>query len=401
MRRVACLVVMFCCVAMSVAAQKITHVDTLDNNSYAPIDYTAIMRELERASRPTAWQRFTDFFGRKGEPQTDKNFNLSGNVGVGYSQETSAMFVATGTAQYLLRDDAPQSFTSLSGMVSVNGFYRVQLAGALAFSEKDNLEYNIGGGEMPIRFWGLGYDVADNATRSKYTQGSISGDVSYIRHITRGLAVGAGVEAIYLKAYDIEPLAEEYLLMAGASERELFTTGVSLMAEYDSKSYEDNIVRGYYAKVSGSFYPQALGNQAKNMWHAEATFDYYQPLWRGAVAAFDIYAQLWSQDAPWLLWSKIGGDNRMRGYYYGRYIDRDMATAQIELRQTIYGPISGVVWGGAGTIFSSFKHFDIEQLLPNYGLGLRVAAGDKTSLRIDYGFGRHSNGLVVSVNEAF
>ncbi|MBQ5358816.1 MAG: hypothetical protein IIU61_05175, partial [Alistipes sp.] len=71
------------------------------------------------------------------------------------------------------------------------------------------------------------------------------------------------------------------------------------------------------------------------------------------------------------------------------------------LRQTIYGPISGVVWGGAGTIFSSFKHFDIEQLLPNYGLGLRVAAGEKASLRIDYGFGRHSNGLVVSVNEAF
>jgi hypothetical protein len=137
------------------------------------------------------------------------------------------------------------------------------------------------------------------------------------------------------------------------------------------------------------------------MWHAEATFDYYQPLWRGTVAAFDIYAQLWSQDTPWLLWSKIGGDNRMRGYYYGRYIDRNMATAQIELRQTIYGPISGVVWGGAGTIFSSFKHFDIEQLLPNYGLGLRVAAGEKASLRIDYGFGRHSNGLVVSVNEAF
>jgi hypothetical protein len=30
-----------------------------------------------------------------------------------------------------------------------------------------------------------------------------------------------------------------------------------------------------------------------------------------------------------------------------------------------------------------------------------VAAGEKASLRIDYGFGRHSNGLVVSVNEAF
>lgn len=401
MRRVACLVVMFCCVAMSVAAQKITHVDTLDYSSYTPIDYAAVMRELERASRPTAWQRITNLFGRKSEQSTDKNFNLNGNVGIGYSQETNVMFVATGTAQYLLRDNAPQSFTSLSGMVSINGFYRLLLSGALSFSAQDKLEYNIGGGEMPIHFWGLGYLTADNATRSKYSQGSASGDISYIRRLTKGLSVGAGVEATYLKAYDIEPLAEEYLLMAGATQRELFSAGVSLMAEYDGKSYEDNIVRGYYAKLLGTFYPQALGNQSNDMWRAEATFDYYQPLWRGAVAAFDIYAQLWSQNTPWLLWSKVGGDSRMRGYYYGRYIDRDMATAQLELRQTIYGPISGVVWGGVGTIFSSFKHFDIEQLLPNYGLGLRVAAGGRTSLRIDYGFGRHSNGLVVSVNEAF
>lgn len=401
MRRRACLVVVFCCVVMSVAAQRVTHVDTLDYNSYAPIDYAAIMRELERASRPTAWQRFTNLFGRSSEPQADKNFNLSGNVGVGYSQETSAMFVATGTAQYLLRDDLPQSFTSLSGMVSVNGFYRLQVAGALLFSEKDRLEYNIGGGEMPIRFWGLGYDVADNATRSKYTMGSVSGDVSYIRHITRGLAVGAGVEATYLNAYDIEPLAEEYLLMAGASERKLFTAGLSLMAEYNGKSYDGNILRGYYAKLSGTFYPQALGNHTNNMWHAEATFDYYQPLWRGAVAAFDIHAQLWSQDTPWLLWSKIGGENRMRGYYYGRYIDRNMITAQVELRQQIYGPISGVVWGGAGSLFTSFNQIDIKEVLPNYGVGVRFAAGGGISLRVDYGFGRHSNGLVIHVNEAF
>ena len=401
MRRRACLVVVFCCVVMSVAAQRVTHVDTLDYNSYAPIDYAAIMRELERASRPTAWQRFTNLFGRSSEPQADKNFNLSGNVGVGYSQETSAMFVATGTAQYLLRDDLPQSFTSLSGMVSVNGFYRLQVAGALLFSEKDRLEYNIGGGEMPIRFWGLGYDVADNATRSKYTMGSVSGDVSYIRHITRGLAVGAGVEATYLNAYDIEPLAEEYLLMEGASERKLFTAGLSLMAEYNGKSYDGNILRGYYAKLSGTFYPQALGNHTNNMWHAEATFDYYQPLWRGAVAAFDIYAQLWSQDTPWLLWSKIGGENRMRGYYYGRYIDRNMITAQVELRQQIYGPISGVVWGGAGSLFTSFNQIDIKEVLPNYGVGVRFAAGGGISLRVDYGFGRHSNGLVIHVNEAF
>jgi outer membrane translocation and assembly module TamA len=119
------------------------------------------------------------------------------------------------------------------------------------------------------------------------------------------------------------------------------------------------------------------------------------------MAAVDIYADLRSSHTPWLLWAKVGGENRMRGYYYGRYIDRNMITAQVELRQQIYGPISGVVWGGAGSLFTSFNQIEIKEVLPNYGVGVRFAAGGGMSLRVDYGFGRHSNGLVIHVNEAF
>lgn len=141
--------------------------------------------------------------------------------------------------------------------------------------------------------------------------------------------------------------------------------------------------------------------RTRQIWHIEAVANYYQPLWSGAVAALDLYADMWSWNTPWLFWAKVGGENRMRGYYYGRYTDRKMATAQLELRQRIYGPIGCVVWGGVGSVFSSHKLFDVDSLLPNYGVGVRFAAGGRTSLRIDYGFGRHSNGLVINVNEAF
>ena len=119
------------------------------------------------------------------------------------------------------------------------------------------------------------------------------------------------------------------------------------------------------------------------------------------MIALDLYADMWSWNTPWLFWAKMGGENRMRGYYYGRYTDRKMATAQLELRQTIFGPISGVVWGGAGSVFASHRLIDLKRLLPNYGVGIRVGALGTTSLRIDYGFGRHSSGLVININEAF
>ena len=56
---------------------------------------------------------------------------------------------------------------------------------------------------------------------------------------------------------------------------------------------------------------------------------------------------------------------------------------------------------GAAPQRSSFKSFDFNDILPNYGVGIRVALGDGTSLRIDYGFGRRSNELIININEAF
>ena len=78
-----------------------------------------------------------------------------------------------------------------------------------------------------------------------------------------------------------------------------------------------------------------------------------------------------------------------------------MLSAQVELRQKIYGPLSCSVWGGAASLFSSHKLFDFSELLPNGGLGLRLDLGKSSRLRIDYGFGRKSNEFIISINEAF
>ncbi len=401
MKRFTLMVLMFCYAAMDVVAQGVAHRDTIDYSSYSAIDYVALARELERASRPTLWQRMGDFIAGKHKDEADDNFKLNGSIGVGYTQETNAMFVGSVVAQYRLQDELPNSYTSLTGMFSINGSYRLRAIGNLNISARERIDYNLGGGEMPVRFWGLGYDVADYAQRSEYQRGGFDAQVSYVRNIVGGFSAGIGIDYTYIGVHDMEPLAKEYLSLAGVSEESVSVLGVNLMAEYDAKRYSESVVGGYYLKLEGSFYPELLSNQSANLWRVAVTANYYQRLWSGAVAAIDLYADMNATKTPWLMWSKIGGENRMRGYYYGRYIDRNMMTAQVELRQRIYGPISGVVWGGAGSIFSSYKQFDFDELLPNYGVGVRVFSGERTSLRIDYGFGRHSNGLVINVNEAF
>jgi Hemolysin activation/secretion protein len=97
----------------------------------------------------------------------------------------------------------------------------------------------------------------------------------------------------------------------------------------------------------------------------------------------------------------MGGTQRMRGYYEGRYTDNDMITFQVELRQRIWRRIGGVVWGGAGNVFNGIHRFDWSETLPNYGLGLRWELKKRVNVRFDYGFGKKTNGFLLSINEAF
>lgn len=94
-------------------------------------------------------------------------------------------------------------------------------------------------------------------------------------------------------------------------------------------------------------------------------------VWKGGLIATDLYAEFNSEGTPWPMLARMGGSQRMRGYYQGRYTDNDMITFQVELRQRIWRRIGCTVWGGAGNVFESLDRFDWSETLPNYGVGLR------------------------------
>ena len=56
-------------------------------------------------------------------------------------------------------------------------------------------------------------------------------------------------------------------------------------------------------------------------------------------------------------------------------------------------------------MFSSFQEFKDKDIRPewlyNYGIGLRFEFKHNVNARIDYGFGKHTSGLVFAIGEAF
>ena len=368
---------------------------------YDPIDYDAVRYNLALASRKTFLQKVS---GTLSQPLfNSEKIQLNSQLGIAYTQEINLAFTAAATAQYKSgRNNALQSNASLVGMVSINGFFRVSLSGVNYFGTgKDKFIYDIGGGSLPVRFWGLGYDAANNNPRTDYIQRDITSKLRYMHRFARSFWLGAGVNMRYGKGDSFDANGENYLLDGGQLVKSAYTTGISLNAVYDTRNNAHSTTKGFYISLLGEVLPKALGNYNKTLFHIVAQADYFQPLWRGGVMAVDLYGDLWSSATPWFYWPSVGGASRMRGYYYGRYTDRKMLTAQLELRQTIYGPIGVCAWGGAGSIFDSHKNFDASKILPNYGIGLRLATAGHTALRIDYGFGRNSHGLIINVNEAF
>lgn len=412
MRRGRILLIIGFVLAASVAAQaKSVYVEqdstfVQRKQIYDPTDYAQVRANLEWASKKSFWQRAVERLRAplfKNNPE-DK-FNYTGSVGLGYTTETGVMFSAKAAAIYDREIGGPfdyPSTLSASAGVSVTGFYAINIAGNNFFTDgKNRLSYGVDLSSLPIRFWGLGYEAADVNRRANYKKKYHIAKVRYMRHIVDKFWLGANLDFRYGYGGELDAQAKSYLIEAGQTQRSALSAGVGLVAEYDSRNNRVNTTKGVFLSILAEMRPKMLSDVDSDLWHITAVADFYQPVWQGGVLAVDLYGDLWSSATPWVYWPAVGGDYRMRGYYYGRYIDRKLLSGQVELRQNVYGPLSCCVWGGAASVCPSLKLFDFSELLPNVGLGVRMELGKSGRLRVDYGFGRKSNGLIISINEAF
>lgn len=106
-------------------------------------------------------------------------------------------------------------------------------------------------------------------------------------------------------------------------------------------------------------------------------------------------------DVPWTMLAQVGTMNRMRGYYEGRYRDRNILEGQVELRQHIKGRNGMVAWVGFANVFHNFNNIWLRETLPNYGVGYRWEFKKRVNVRLDLGFTKDSPNVSFNINEAF
>ncbi|MEO3405310.1 polymerase [Mucilaginibacter sp. CAU 1740] len=129
------------------------------------------------------------------------------------------------------------------------------------------------------------------------------------------------------------------------------------------------------------------------------------PKW---VLGLDIQEQsLTGTDSPFYLLPDLGSDELMRGYYNGRFRDRNMIAGQAELRYRLSNRIGFAGFVGGGEVFQS--SFKTSELKPNYGGGIRYFFDVEKGLavRIDYGVGQKTpnekrlTGFYIGLGQSF
>ncbi len=121
------------------------------------------------------------------------------------------------------------------------------------------------------------------------------------------------------------------------------------------------------------------------------------------VLALQAYFRSNSGEVPFHKLALLGGESLMRGYYKGRFRDKDILAVQAEYRVMVTKRIGVVGFAGLADVFPDFSEFDLKTIKYSVGTGVRYMVNKRegTTLRMDMAWGKANFGLYFTAQEAF
>lgn len=383
---------------------------------YVPLDSAAIDSLLPEFRQPEPYTGpISQLFGRHNKFLTYLDRLVTGNVDRTFEKKLDVSYIVMpsytregsfgigGGATGLYRLDKTDSVMQPSDITliangTINGLFSLTTNGNIHFpGRKLRYTYKLEYAYSPLNFWGVSYEACATNKTINYTRNQLKFNSELVYNIRGPFYVGAALDVVYSRISELS----DYSYLEGQRDKYTFTS-VGLTFQYDTRDFILNPKRGMYLMLKGLVRPKFLGSYDRTLFSANLVYNYYLGLWKGGMLAFDVYASYNSTHSPWPVREALGsGGIRMRGYYGGRYIDNNMVSAQVELRQHIFSRLGFAAWIGGGTVIHDYRHFKIRNVLPNYGIGLRIEMKHNVNGRIDWGFGKGTGGFVFSIGEAF
>ncbi len=351
------------------------------------------------AEKPGFIKRIINYFGESNRDKPDKKFDVTFLGGPSYSDATSVYLAVMAAGIYHTSRDSvtPASEASVFAQASFTGFYRVGISGNhYSPNDRFRITYDADFAHFPLKFWGIGYDdehIKSNET--KYTELRSDFWAEFTWRLPGDVFIGPTVYLHYSKATKVKRPE-----LWHGQHLDIFNYGAGFVVSYDTRDYVTNASRGWNVQLAQKFFPRFIGNRY-SFSSTELTVGWYKRFWKSGIWAFQAHGWSTYGDTPWCMMPTVNSSKAIRGYYEGRYRNKNEADIVVELRQHIWKRTGIVVWGGVGTVFNHPKEINIHTLLPSYGIGVRWELKKNVNLRVDFGIGKHSTGFALGMHETF
>ena len=330
-----------------------------------------------------------------------KKVDLSFIGGPVYTPETSFGIAVMMAAQF--RTDRRDSLLPISNAAiyasgALTGFYGIGISSTTIFPHnRFRLALKASFSSRPNKYWGIGYEAGSNKDHyTEFVQLTEKAQADFAMNINGKLFMGICTQIQNVQARQIDTVGGKPLMLP----KKILGIGVGPFVVYDTRDFIPNAYKGMYIRLGYRFFPSFLANKSVYS-QLDLQFDWFKQLWKGGVLATDLYAEERSGDVPWSLLAEAGGSSRLRGYYEGRFRDKNYLAAQVELRQRIYGRSGMVLWVGGGNVFPGFNNVELSQSLISYGIGYRWEFKKRVNIRLDYGRGKDQSCFYLGINEVF
>jgi outer membrane protein assembly factor BamA len=179
-------------------------------------------------------------------------------------------------------------------------------------------------------------------------------------------------------------------------------SGLGFLINRDARNNIFSPSAGDFCELSATLFRNGLGS-SYDFTRYRLDLRKYFPLFSSHVLAFQGYFNLITGNPPFQMLSLIGGQNLMRGYYRGRFRDKNMIVLQMEYRVPLFRKLGMVGFLGFGDVADNVGNFVLRDFKYSAGFGFRYLLNpqEKINVRLDFGFCNESFGVYIAVSEAF
>jgi len=256
--------------------------------------------------------------------------------------------------------------------------------------------------KFPQYYYGVGNNLpASNKELISYN--ILRLDHLVLRNVYKKMYIGAGFTLT--DTYNVSGLSDglpQENQVIGANGA--FVSGIQAAVSSDNRNSIYNTSKGHLVRVKFVTYDKALGSQYNFYTFETDIRKFIRPFKkRKDILAFQAYGFFSSGQVPWNEMGALGSDMIMRGYYSGRYRDKNYAAIQAEYRLQLNNIFGLTFFAGTGEVAAKMNQFTFNGLKPNAGAGARLMLDrqERLNLRFDIGFGKNTSNIYISVTEAF